>query len=203
MKKIGITGNIGSGKSQATRYLISRGYKVLDADALVAEIYDDPVFIKEMTETFGTEITSVDDRGKAARLDKKAVAGIVFNDPAKLELLNSTIAPYIRKKMDSALAEYEKTEEILFLDIPLLYEKDMQSGLDAVILVYCDDNIRYERAAQRDSKSEEDIRRIDSFQMRQSEKLSLADYKADNSGSLDSLYAQLEEILKNIENSKR
>ena len=203
MKKIGITGNIGSGKSQATRYLISRGYKVLDADALVAEIYDDPEFIKEMTETFGTEITSVDDSGKAARLDKKAVAGIVFNDPAKLELLNSTIAPYIRKKMDSALAEYEKTEEILFLDIPLLYEKDMQSGLDAVIFVYCDDNIRYKRAAQRDSKSEEDIRRIDSFQMRQSEKLSLADYKADNSGSLDSLYAQLEEILKNIENSKR
>ena len=203
MKKIGITGNIGSGKSQATRYLISRGYKVLDADALVAEIYYDPDFIKEMTETFGTEITSVDDSGKAARLDKKAVAGIVFNDPAKLELLNSTIAPYIRKKMDSALAEYEKTEEILFLDIPLLYEKDMQSGLDAVIFVYCDDNIRYKRAAQRDSKSEEDIRRIDSFQMRQSEKLSLADYKADNSGSLDSLYAQLEEILKNIENSKR
>ena len=203
MKKIGITGNIGSGKSQATRYLISRGYKVLDADALVAEIYYDPDFIKEMTETFGTEITSVDDSGKAARLDKKAVAGIVFSDPAKLELLNSTIAPYIRKKMDSALAEYEKTEEILFLDIPLLYEKDMQSGLDAVIFVYCDDNIRYKRAAQRDSKSEEDIRRIDSFQMRQSEKLSLADYKADNSGSLDSLYAQLEEILKNIENSKR
>lgn len=203
MKKIGITGNIGSGKSQVTRYLISRGYKVLDADALVAEIYYDPDFIKEMTETFGTEITSVDDSGKAARLDKKAVAGIVFSDPAKLELLNSTIAPYIRKKMDSALAEYEKTEEILFLDIPLLYEKDMQSGLDAVILVYCDDHTRYKRAAQRDSKSEEDIRRIDSFQMRQSEKLSLADYKADNSGSLDSLYAQLEEILKNIENSKR
>ena len=46
MKKIGITGNIGSGKSQVTRYLISRGYKVLDADALVAEIYDDPDFIK-------------------------------------------------------------------------------------------------------------------------------------------------------------
>ena len=50
MKKIGITGNIGSGKSQVTRYLISRGYKVLDADALVAEIYYDPDFIKEMTE---------------------------------------------------------------------------------------------------------------------------------------------------------
>ncbi len=203
MKKIGITGNIGSGKSQVTRYLISRGYKVLDADALVAQIYDDPKFIKEMTETFGPEVTSVDNSTGRAGLDKKAVAAIVFSDPAKLELLNNTIAPYIRNKMDSELAEYEKTEEILFLDIPLLYEKDMQGGLDAVILVYCDDNTRYERAAQRDSKSEEDIRRIDSFQMKQSEKLTLADYKADNSGSLEELYAQLEEILKNIENSKR
>lgn len=203
MKKIGITGNIGSGKSQVTRHLVSRGYKVLDADALVAQIYDDPKFIAEMTETFGLAITSRDSSGNAARLDKKAVAGIVFSDPAKLDLLNRIIAPYIREKMDSTISEYEKAEEILFLDIPLLYEKGMQSGLDAVILVYCDDNIRYERAAIRDSKSEEDIRRIDSFQMKQSEKLTLADYTVDNSGTLEGLKAQLEEILKNINNNKR
>lgn len=203
MKKIGITGNIGSGKSQVTRHLISIGYKVLDADALVAKIYDDPKFISEMTETFGAEITSRNSSGKAACLDKKAVAGIVFSDPAKLDLLNRTIAPYIREKMDGTISEYEKTEDILFLDIPLLYEKGMQSGLDAVILVYCDDNIRFERAALRDSKSEEEIKRIDSFQMRQSEKLALADYTVDNSGTLEGLKAQLEEILKNIKNNKR
>jgi len=200
MKKIGITGNIGSGKSQVTSYLLSRGYKVLDADALVAQIYNNPEFISKMIEVFGESIISIDD---SQSLDKKIISSIVFNNHEKLKLLNETIGPYIKNKMDEAMEKYQKTEDIVFLDIPLLYEKKMQHDLDAVILVYCEDNERYKRASIRDKKTQEEIKRVDSFQINQSEKLEMADYIADNSTDISDLNNQIEEILNKIKIDKR
>lgn len=197
MQKIGITGNIGGGKSEATNYLKAKGYKVLDADKLVADIYFDSEFINDMRIAF----KSYDILTNAA-LDKKKIAQIVFNSPQNLEILNLTIAPYIRQTMEAMIKYYSETEAILFLDIPLLFEKNMQQGLDKVIMVYCEDNIRYQRAAMRDNKTIEEIKKIDEFQMNQDEKIKLADYVLDNSNTKEVLYAQLEMILKKINDTK-
>lgn len=197
MQKIGITGNIGGGKSEATNYLKAKGYKVLDADKLVADIYFDSEFINDMKIAF----KSYDILTNAA-LDKKKIAQIVFNSPQNLEILNLTIAPYIRQTMEAMIKYYSETEAILFLDIPLLFEKNMQQGLDKVIMVYCEDNIRYQRAAMRDNKTIEEIKKIDEFQMNQDEKIKLADYVLDNSNTKEVLYAQLEMILKKINDTK-
>ncbi len=197
MQKIGITGNIGGGKSEATNYLKAKGYKVLDADKLVADIYFDSEFINDMRIAF----KSYDILTNAA-LDKKKIAQIVFNSPQNLEILNLTIAPYIRQTMEAMIKYYSETEAILFLDIPLLFEKNMQQGLDKVIMVYCEDNIRYQRAAIRDNKTIEEIKKIDEFQMNQDEKIKLADYVLDNSNTKEVLYAQLEMILKKINDTK-
>lgn len=197
MQKIGITGNIGGGKSEATNYLKAKGYKVLDADKLVADIYFDSEFINDMKIAF----KSYDILTNAA-LDKKKIAQIVFNSPQNLEILNLTIAPYIRQTMEAMIKYYSETEAILFLDIPLLFEKNMQQGLDKVIMVYCEDNIRYQRAAIRDNKTIEEIKKIDEFQMNQDEKIKLADYVLDNSNTKEVLYAQLEMILKKINDTK-
>lgn len=197
MQKIGITGNIGGGKSEATNYLKAKGYKVLDADKLVADIYFDSEFINDMKIAF----KSYDILTNSA-LDKKKIAQIVFNSPQNLEILNLTIAPYIRQTMEAMIKYYSETEAILFLDIPLLFEKNMQQGLDKVIMVYCEDNIRYQRAAMRDNKTIEEIKKIDAFQMNQDEKVKLSDYVLDNSNTKESLYAQLEVILKKINDTK-
>lgn len=197
MQKIGITGNIGGGKSEATNYLKAKGYKVLDADKLVADIYFDSEFINDMRIAF----KSYDILTNAA-LDKKKIAQIVFNSPQNLEILNLTIAPYIRQTMEAMIKYYSETEAILFLDIPLLFEKNMQQGLDKVIMVYCEDNIRYQRAAIRDNKTIKEIKKIDEFQMNQDEKIKLADYVLDNSNTKEVLYAQLEMILKKINDTK-
>lgn len=197
MQKIGITGNIGGGKSEATNYLKAKGYKVLDADKLVADIYFDSEFISDMKIAF----KSYDIMTNSA-LDKKKIAQIVFNSPQNLEILNLTIAPYIRQTMEAMIKYYSETEAILFLDIPLLFEKNMQQGLDKVIMVYCEDNIRYQRAAMRDNKTIEEIKKIDAFQMNQDEKVKLSDYVLDNSNTKESFYAQLEVILKKINDTK-
>lgn len=198
MKKIGITGNIGGGKSEVTNYLKSKNYKVIDADKLVAEIYFDKAFITDMKIVF----KSYDILNENEGLDKKKIAAIVFNNPKNLDMLNLTISPYIKQKMTSEIVSYENTEEILFLDIPLLFEKNMQEGLDDVILVYCDDNIRYKRASLRDNKTVEEIKKIDSFQMSQEEKRKYSDYILDNSKDREYLYVQIEMILKKISDTK-
>lgn len=198
MKKIGITGNIGGGKSEVTNYLKSKNYKVLDADKLVAEIYFDKAFITDMKIVF----KSYDILNENEGLDKKKIAAIVFNNPKNLDMLNLTISPYIKQKMASEIASYEKTEEILFLDIPLLFEKNMQEGLDEVILVYCEDDIRFKRASLRDSKTLEEIKKIDAFQMSQEEKRKYSNYILDNSKDREYLYAQIEMILKKISDTK-
>lgn len=197
MKRIGITGNIGGGKSEATNYLKAKGYKILDADKLVADIYFDNNFINDMKIAFKTYDIFTD---KA--LDKKKIAQIVFNSPQNLEILNLTIAPYIRQNMEIVIEYYSKTEDILFLDIPLLFEKNMQKDLDKVILVYCEDDIRYQRAAMRDDKTVEEIQKIDAFQISQAEKIKKSDYVLNNSSNKDDLYSQLELILEKINNIK-
>ena len=104
--------------------------------------------------------------------------------------------------MEAMIKYYSETEAILFLDIPLLFEKNMQQGLDKVIMVYCEDNIRYQRAAMRDNKTVEEIKKIDAFQMNQDEKVKLSDYVLDNSSTREALYTQLEVILKKINDTK-
>ena len=193
MKKIGITGNIGGGKSEVTSYLKSKGYKVLDADKIVAEIYFDNNFINEMKTVFKQY-----DISEGENLDKKKIGKIVFENQLNLDILNSTIAPYINKKLNDEINYYAQTEKLIFLDIPLLFEKNMQTNLDAVILVYCEDKIRFERASLRDLKKIDEIEKIDSFQMNQTEKRKLADYVVDNSDSKENLYVQIEEVLKKI-----
>jgi len=204
MKKIGITGNIGSGKSQVTTYLTSKGYKVLDADKLVSEIYCDKDFILEMIRAFGSEIIKKRELGnnQELSLDKKIISSLVFKDDKLLAKLNELIVPYINRKMTSQIAEYEKTEKILFLDIPLLYEKNMEKDLDGVILVYCKDSIRLKRAASRDGKTVEEIKAVDSFQMPQDRKLDLADYVITNNGSIEDLNMGIDKVLENINKIK-
>ena len=196
MIEIGITGNIGSGKSSVTAYLQNKGYTVIDADEIVKGIYQNDAFKEEMIANFGQQIKS-DHYEIDRELDKKKIFNIVFQDEGKLAQLDKLVGPYFKKILDGEL-EKHKEEVILFLDIPLLFEKKYQRYMDQIILVYCQDEIRYQRASQRDGKTIAQIQSVDQAQMPQEEKKALANYIIDNSHSLDHLYGQIEKILKEI-----
>ncbi len=195
MIEIGITGNIGSGKSAVSSYLLEKGYQVVDADEIVKQIYTDKEYIRQMIDTFGEEITVPE--SPEPELDKRKIFDIVFNDKEKLATLDKLVGPFFKSILNRELKRLEK-ESIVFFDIPLLYEKNYQRFMDKVILVSCDDNIRYERASKRDNKEIEEIRIVDKSQMPQEEKKKLADFVLDNNSTLEHLYQQIEETLKQI-----
>lgn len=195
MIEIGITGNIGSGKSAVSSYLLKKGYQVVDADEIVKQIYTDKEYIRQMIDTFGEGITVSE--SLEPELDKRKIFDIVFNDKEKLATLDKLVGPFFKKILNRELKRLEK-ESIVFFDIPLLYEKNYQRFMDKVILVSCDDNIRYERASKRDNKEIEEIRIVDQSQMPQEEKKKLADFVLDNNSTLEHLHRQIEETLNQI-----
>lgn len=195
MIEIGITGNIGGGKSTVSDYLIQKGYSVIDADKIVKEIYKDPEYIEKMIETFGQEI-AVESNG-SIELDKRKIFDIVFHDDQKLAILDKVVGPFFKKILNKEI-EARQEEEIVFFDIPLLYEKNYQRFMDKVIMVYCDDEIRYRRASERDEKTVEQIQSVDHSQMSQEEKKELADFVLDNSTTISALHQQIEKTLQVI-----
>lgn len=195
MIEIGITGNIGSGKSTVSDYLIKKGYPVVDADKIVKQIYTDPEYIHQMIEIFGDEIAI--EQSEPTELDKRKIFDIVFHDDRKLAILDKVVGPFFKKILNKEI-ENLKDEEIVFFDIPLLYEKKYERFMDKVILVYCEDKIRYERASLRDHKTIEQIQTVDFSQMSQEEKKLKADFILDNGQTRDALYDQIEKTLKKI-----
>lgn len=197
MIKIGLTGNIGSGKSIVTSNLKKRGYIVIDADEIVSKIYLNDEFIKRMILNFGEEIL-IKNESKLL-IDKKAISKIVFNNRLKLIELNKIIEPYIYETIRLEKEYYSQSQKILFFDIPLLFEKKMEEEFDYIILICCDEKTRLKRAADRDGKTTDEIKKIDSNQMCQDSKIYKSDFIIDNNTSIENLNIQINEIIKKIE----
>ncbi len=193
IKKIGITGSIGSGKSTVSEYLSAKGYTIVDADALVKEIYLEREYVDKMVEVFG-DIRLAED---STQLDKKKIFNLVFSDKTQLEKLDQTIHPFIEKKIMQSASEHQH-EEMVFFDIPLLFEKGYEKMMDKVIAVYCEDDTRWSRASKRSNKTVAEIQSVDKMQMTQQEKKSKADYVLDNSTTLEHLHQQIENLLEEI-----
>ena len=183
MLVIGLTGNIGCGKSSLSDIFISEGINILDADIIARQIYDDEKMLNKVYEIFGTDIKNSD-----GSLNRKALGRIVFNDDEKLIQLNKLTHPVIRQKVSDQIDEYKnQNKEIVILDAALLVESDYLNFIDKLLVVTCKENIQIERIKNRDNCSTEDaLSRIRS-QMSQKEKVKYADYIIDNSGTIDEL----------------
>lgn len=191
---IGITGNIGSGKSLVSNYLSERGFKVIDFDEISRSIYihGKPAYY-DIVNLFGKSV--LDDFDE---IDRKKLGEIVFSDKDKLEKLNEITHDAIYSEARTIIECSD--EELLFLDIPLLYETEelqQKYGIifEEIWLVYCDRNTQIERVMKRDDISyEESVRRIDS-QMSMEEKLKFANKVIFNDRDVDYAYRQVESLL--------
>ncbi len=191
MLVLGLTGNIGCGKSSVSTIFMENNIKVVDADIVARQIFDDKNLLNEVFSTFGESIKNQD-----GSLNRRALGNIVFNDDEKLILLNNLTHPKIKQKILSKVEEYKNQgEKIVVIDAALLIEDDYIPYIQKLILITCRKEIQINRIIARDNcTKEEAISRINS-QMSQEEKVKFADYIIDNSNSFEELQKKVLEII--------
>ena len=191
MLVLGLTGNIGCGKSSVSTIFMENNIKVVDADIVARQIFDDKNLLNEVFSTFGKSI-----RNQDGSLNRRALGNIVFNDDEKLILLNNLTHPKIKQKILSKVEEYKNQgEKIVVIDAALLIEDDYIPYIQKLILITCRKEIQINRIIARDNcTKEEAISRINS-QMSQENKAKFADCIIDNSGSFENLEQQVLEII--------
>ena len=191
MLVLGLTGNIGCGKSSVSTIFMENNIKVVDADIVARQIFDDKNFLNEVFSTFGESIKNQD-----GSLNRRALGNIVFNDDEKLILLNNLTHPKIKQKILSKVEEYKNQgEKIVVIDAALLIEDDYIPYIQKLILITCRKEIQINRIIARDNcTKEEAISRINS-QMSQEEKVKFADYIIDNSNSFEELQKKVLELI--------
>ena len=188
---IGITGSIACGKSTVSDYLIDKGYTIIDADKLghVALTSDDVK--RKLAEKFSDEILENNE------ISREKLGKLVFGNDDNLKILNSIIHPKI-KELILKLQEEHKDEDLVFLDIALLYEANFIDLVEKVAVVYVDEDVQLERLMTRNSLSKEEaVKRIES-QMSPREKASLGDFVINNSYSKEDTFQQIDEIIEKL-----
>ena len=180
MLEIGLTGGIGAGKSTAAQLLVRRGAVLIDADSIVRDLQQPgaAVFVR-MVEEFGTGIVQAD-----GTLDRPAVAQIVFSDKGQLAALNAIVHPAVTDEMTRRRPALATTDTTVVLDIPLLIETNY-ADLDAVVVVDVDPEIAIHRLVEHRGFTEADARARVANQASRDDRLAIADFVIDNSGSLD------------------
>lgn len=167
--RIGITGNIGTGKSYVCDLFKSLGVPVFDSDREAKLLYDLPEVRKKMVERFGANIYNED-----GALDRRLMASKVFADVCALGYVESVLYPVLNKRF-AEWADNQETPYVLY-ESALIFEKHMEGMFDAVIVVAASEAVRIRRVMTRDHCSEEQVRARMAMQLPQSEKVTKADY---------------------------
>jgi dephospho-CoA kinase len=182
MLEIGLTGGIGAGKSTVAQLLVTRGAVLIDADLIVRDLQAPgaPVF-ERMVDRFGPGIVRDD-----GTLDRGAVAEIVFADRSQLAALNGIVHPAVTDEMTRRRQAWARTDATVLLDIPLLIETNHED-LDAVVVVDVDPEVAIARLVAHRGFTERDARARVANQAPRADRLAIADFVVDNSGTSDDL----------------
>lgn len=190
---IGITGGIGTGKSQVSRYLTSLGYPVIDADQVAREVVEPgEVGWMKILNRFGEGVLNPD-----KTLNRRKLGEIIFGDDTLRLELNDILHPLIRMRINAYIDEYHH-EPFIFIDVPLLFETESRERYDEVILVYAPDALALSRILERDLLSQELSTKKISSQMSIEIKRQLADAVVYNTGTVEELKEEVNVYLKNI-----
>ncbi len=179
-----LTGGIGTGKSTVSSFLKMFGYKVIDADELSKQIFENKK--NTIKKIFGTD-------------DRKELRKIVFNNKEKLKILEDLILPDVKKEVLELAKKYEKDNVPYFVDLPLFFEKQNYDEFDKVLLVYAPKELQIQRVMKRDNVSKEDALSIINNQIDIEKKKELADFIIDNSKDLKHLQREIENFLSKID----
>jgi len=189
MLTIGLTGGIGSGKSEVAEIFNQLGVPVIDADVIAHQLVEPGTeALSEITTAFGETILSSE-----GTLDRAKLAGIVFNKPDMKQQLETIIHPRVREQI-KAYKDAHKNEPYIMVVIPLLLESGQRDLVDRVLVVNAAETVRIQRVQARDGRREEQIRSIIRNQADDAQRRAAADDSIDNSGSLDDLLISVRKL---------
>ncbi|NGR93889.1 dephospho-CoA kinase [Staphylococcus aureus] len=190
-KVIGLTGGIASGKSTVSELLSVFGFKVVDADKAAREaVKKGSKGLAQVREVFGDE--AIDENGE---MNRRYMGDLVFNHPEKRLELNAIIHPIVRDIMEEEKQEYLKQGYNVIMDIPLLFENELENTLDEVWVVYTSESIQMDRLMQRNNLSLEDAKARVYSQISIDKKSRMADHVIDNLWDKLELKQNLERLL--------
>ena len=191
MLTVGLTGNIGAGKSTVAELLVAHGAHLVDADKVARQVVEPgaPAY-QPLIDRFGARILDAE-----GRIDRPRLAETVFADPGDLADLNAIVHPAIGVAMIEGKDAHRGTDDIVVMDIPLLKEFHREMlALDAVVVVDVSPEVRLERLTTSRGMSEADVRARMAAQPSRAERLEGADFVVDNSGDADHLAEEVDRL---------
>jgi dephospho-CoA kinase len=196
MLLVGLTGNIGSGKSTVAQLFSERGATIIDADVLARRAVEvgTPAF-RAIVERWGTSVLAAD-----GAIDRAALRRVVFSDSQQLEQLNSIVHPAV-ERMRVALVEQarQRGDRVVVCDIPLLFEKKMTGKFDRIVLVDAPRPVRLERLVRDRGLRETEAMDMIVAQMPAELKRARADFIIDNDDTLAALDRQVADVWSSLQ----
>ena len=183
---VGLTGGIGSGKSEALAAFERLGVPTLSTDAVVHDLLGAAEMRDLLHERWGDRVLA------EGQIDRAAIASIVFERPEELSWLEATIFPRVGERMAAWRAELEPDVGVAVVEVPLLFEAGIEGAFDATVAVLADEALREERAAARGHQG---LEGRSGRQLSQEEKARRADHVIRNDGTIPDLEAAVRDVL--------
>lgn len=189
---LGITGGIASGKSTVVDIFKSEGFLIVDGDIVARKVVEPGTEgLLALQQAFGSAI--IDEQGN---LNREKLGKMIFHDEGKRAKLNKTLDPFIRSEIEAQVEKAKKNNQLVIVDVPLLYEGNYQVLMDKVAVVYVTPEIQLSRLMKRNNlPKDEALERIRS-QLSLDEKKKRADILIDNCGSQETTRQQVMDWLR-------
>ena len=197
MKVIGLTGGISSGKSTVSSYLKQLNIPVIDADEVARKVVEpNSQGAIEISKVFGNDVFE-----ENGNLNRQKLGELVFSNAENRQKLDELLQPLIKIMILEGIEEYRQNgENMIVLDLPLLFEKHYEEFCEEIIVVYIPKELQLERLMKRNQYTKQEaLSRIDS-QLSIEEKRKRATVLLDNQGTIQQLYHQVEQWLVETKN---
>jgi dephospho-CoA kinase len=187
--KIGLTGGIAAGKSEALKAFARLGAATLSSDAVVHELLESDELRDRLVERWGPEVAP------EGRIERAKIGEIVFADPEQLTWLEAQIHPLVQRRTAEWLLSLPGDAEVAVVEVPLLFEAGSDKAFDTTVAIVTADEVRRERAAARGHAL---VDERDARQLTQPEKAERAEYVIANDGTVEELERRLSALLEKL-----
>jgi dephospho-CoA kinase len=186
---IGLTGGIAAGKSTALAAFERLGAATISSDAVVHELLDSEPLLGRLTERWGADVAP------DGRVDRARIGEIVFADPEQLSWLESQVHPLVGERIGAFLLSLPAETEVAVVEVPLLFESEMEGVFDTTVAVVTSDDVRRARA---ESRGHTLVGERDARQLEQAEKAERAEHVIENDGTPEDLERALSALVEKL-----